>query len=282
MHEEKWKDLQLYPNFQISNLGRVKNIKTSNILKPRLKNGYFMVNLKNKTASIHRLMALEFIENPENYPIVNHIDGNKTNNKISNLEWTTQKQNVSHSVQQKLITSYQRPVIQYSLEHIFIKEWESITIASKFMSCSRKAIYAVCVGENKTAKGFLWEYKYKNIQYSISSDAKIIEEYPNYVITKDGAVFNLKVKKPLKIQTNNSGYQWIQLCNNNKKKNFYIHTLVATYYLENPENKKFVNHKDGIKSNNHITNLEWVTHSENIIHYYQKLRNNSNPIPNLC
>jgi len=63
---------------------------------------------------------------------------------------------------------------------------------------------------------------------------------------------------------------YVTLCENRKKKNMYIHRLVAEAFIDNPENKKFVNHIDYNKSNNNIDNLEWVTASENMIHSKQK------------
>ena len=75
----------------------------------------------------------------------------------------------------------------------------------------------------------------------------------------------------MKLQKNSNGYLWIQFSINNKKKNYYVHQLVAQTFIENPFNKKFVNHKDKNKENNNINNLEWVTTSENMIHCYNKL-----------
>lgn len=72
-----------------------------------------------------------------------------------------------------------------------------------------------------------------------------------------------KIMKPVK---NRYGYLTIKLVYFDQKKRFYIHRLVTTYFLQNPENKSFVNHIDGNKKNNHLSNLEWCTNSENMIH----------------
>lgn len=97
--EEVWKDIKGYEKlYQVSNLGRVKSLKTNKILKSNPTFSYKFVGLyKNKRCkliTIHRLVATTFIENPNNYNIINHIDGNVNNNNVSNLEWCTQKHNM--------------------------------------------------------------------------------------------------------------------------------------------------------------------------------------------
>lgn len=89
----------------------------------------------------------------------------------------------------------------------------------------------------------------------------------NYYITEDGKCYNKKTGKYLKGQLSNSGYLNFNLSlTPTNKKRFYAHRLVAQAYIENPENKKEVNHKDGNKLNNCVDNLEWVTGSENQQH----------------
>lgn len=95
--EEIWKDIKDYEGlYQVSSFGRVKSFYTNRILKGSEDSwGYLQVKLyKNGIKSnkkMHRLVAQSFIPNPENKPEVNHIDENKTNNKLSNLEWSTAK-----------------------------------------------------------------------------------------------------------------------------------------------------------------------------------------------
>jgi len=82
-----------------------------------------------------------------------------------------------------------------------------------------------------------------------------------YFVTKEGDIISTAKGKPRKLKPNDnySGYLYVNI----KNKNFYVHRLVATAFIPNPENKREVNHKDGDRSNNRVENLEWVTPSEN-------------------
>lgn len=101
---EQWKTInESNGRYQISNAGRVRRIANGRILKPSDNgNGYLYVSIicdgKTKHFYIHRLVAEHFIENESNYKEVNHIDFNKSNNDVSNLEWCNRKENVTHSV----------------------------------------------------------------------------------------------------------------------------------------------------------------------------------------
>lgn len=91
-----------------------------------------------------------------------------------------------------------------------------------------------------------------------------------------------KTPKYLKSFPMTNGYYIITLCKNSKHPSFLISRLVALHFIPNPENKEQVNHKDGVKMNNHYANLEWNTRSENMIHSYEILKNKAARGENNC
>jgi len=98
-----------YPNYTINRNGDVKNTKTGRILKPALRTGYYIVDLSKdgnrKIFTIHRLIALAFIPNPDNKPNIDHINRIRTDNRLENLRWCTQKENCNNFPMLKTNTS---------------------------------------------------------------------------------------------------------------------------------------------------------------------------------
>ena len=87
-----------------------------------------------------------------------------------------------------------------------------------------------------------------------------------YKITKDGQVWSVRSKKFIYRDLTMHGYYQVKLCVKKVRKNMSVHRLVALAYLPNPENKPQVNHKNGVKTDNHVNNLEWMTEKENLEH----------------
>ena len=163
---EKWKIINNFSNYEISTEGRVRNLKTQYILKGRpSKNGYLQVSIKSdidsnvKNQYIHRLVAIHFIENPDNKKEVNHIDGNKLNNTLENLEWCTSSENQKHrqNILGKRKTS-QRRIGKFSKDGELLEEFDSIISAAQSFNKSRVNIDNALQKKQKTAYGYVWEY----------------------------------------------------------------------------------------------------------------------------
>ena len=135
---EIWKPIKDYEKYyEISSLGRVKSLhyKIPKILKQANRGDYMGIQLncngKGKTESIHRLVAIAFLDKPDGSDMVNHKDGDKLNNCLKNLEWMTAKQNTKHARDNKLHISKTYRVSQYTMENKLIVTFNSITEASK-------------------------------------------------------------------------------------------------------------------------------------------------------
>jgi uncharacterized protein with PIN domain len=157
---EIWKQVpDTIKTYWVSNLGRFKN--SSGIIlvnsKPTV-SGYISVGIDNVTYRLHRIVALTFIENPENKEQVNHIDGIKTNNAVSNLEWVTNQENQIHKFKTGLGNNYTRKIGQYDLENNLIKEFSSIVGAAKELNIGKSNIGGVCKNRYKQSAGFIFKY----------------------------------------------------------------------------------------------------------------------------
>lgn len=228
-----------------------------------------MISIKEAILTVHRQVALAYIPTEDTSLVVMHIDGNKLNNHVDNLKWATKRESVTNH---NKVISHARKVIQMTIDDEVIATFNSVTAASKVIKKSRSAISKACEGINKTAGGFKWTYendKHKHEVLDEDHGGVPIEDFPNYLIFKEGRVYNTKRKKFLKPVAKGSDYTYVTLCSpgaEKQKKNCDVHRLVAQHFIPNPDKKKFVNHKDFDRANNHVDNLEWVTQSENNKH----------------
>lgn len=156
-------------NYSVSSLGEVRNDQREKILKQATQGGYKFVTLsinnRAKRLRVHRLVAEAFISNIEKKPYVNHKDGDRSNNKVENLEWVTPAENTQHAVQTGLLKSSRSvKVVQYSLNGERIKEFESQTEAANVLGIQQAKISDVCNGRRQTTGGFQWRYASDNIK----------------------------------------------------------------------------------------------------------------------
>lgn len=163
VHTEIWKKLKEYPNYEVSNLGRIRN--QQKLLKPyKTNNGYLHIflskNGKQKQFLLHRLIAEAFIDNLKNLKEINHIDGDKSNNSINNLEWCTRKSNVHHFLcSNTRNTTMARPVTQYDLKGNKVKTFKSIRQASKESKIDAHYIIYCCKGNKAKTSNYMWKYE---------------------------------------------------------------------------------------------------------------------------
>ena len=163
---EKWTTIQEASNYEVSTYGNIRNKITKKILKGRLtKSGYLQVSLKidetNKFSNryIHRLVAIYWIDNPNNKREVNHKDGNKENNNINNLEWVTSSENQKHRHSIGINKTSNRRVGKFTKDGELVAQYNSIQEAANTENNGiRISIDNVVHGKRKTLKGFIWKY----------------------------------------------------------------------------------------------------------------------------
>lgn len=197
IEDEVWKPVTGYSYYEVSNLGKVRSkdkyvksrkgdgnkyLKKGKLLTPvLLAQGYYAVSLitddgtNKKSCKIHRLVAEAFIPNPNNLPLINHKDEVKTNNRVDNLEWCTNKYNSNYSDTGKKAglktlnrADTSKCVCQYTLDGTFIREYPSIKEAQRVTGILHKDIsnccrgYYMCYGRTincNHAGGYKWKYK---------------------------------------------------------------------------------------------------------------------------
>jgi hypothetical protein len=164
MENETWKDIEsLKGRYMISNLGRVRCVKTNNIRKPKKdKDGYHELVIRNGKAyvylKIHREVAKAFVPNPENLPVINHKNEIKSDNRSSNLEWCTVAYNNNYGTRKEK-TVGGKAVLQFDLGGRFISEYRSIREAGRQNKINPKSIYRWCMKNGGVGHGYRWYFK---------------------------------------------------------------------------------------------------------------------------
>lgn len=169
--KEIWKDINEFEGlYQVSNLGNVKRIRFINKntnkeqemlkVKKLRKDGYYEValykNSKGKSKQVHRLVANAFIPNLDNKPEVNHKNGIKTDNRVSNLEWVTISENALHS--SRVLRNNVRKINQYDLKGRYLATYSSIKIASEITGISASSISNVLAKRRNKTYEYKWKY----------------------------------------------------------------------------------------------------------------------------
>lgn len=160
--------IKINDDYLISSSGKVFSLKNKKILKGgKFTNGYLFVRFgrKSKNHLIHRLVAETFVPNPQNKPCVDHINGNRQDNRAENLRWCDHKENSNFDVAKKRMIEAQssraREVYQYTKNGDLVKKYNSLNEAARENNYLLSNIWACCskYGRIKTYKGYIWSYK---------------------------------------------------------------------------------------------------------------------------
>ena len=270
---EEWKKVDGYPKYEVSSLGRVRNLLKNKILKGSKDcAGYLRVGLCNeihqKTLKVHILVGKAFHPNPENKKEINHL-GAKDDNRACMLEWTTHQENCAHAT--KNITKYKKTAV-HKIDiktNAIIKTYDKISDTEKdgFM---RSMVNACLNGKRKKHGGFKWQRVtekpiissddlqgeiWYNLKDSIFDECKI---FKNYKVSNFGRVKGYKDK--FMVPNTSTGRSVVHLVEGNIIKHMKVHRMVLmASNTPNPENKPEVDHIDSNPKNHHLTNLRWAT-----------------------
>lgn len=283
MATEVWKKIDGWGRYNVSNFGNIKNIETGYILKPHpCTAGYTSVVLTPmyegdyRRFRSHRLVASAFLPNPENLPEVDHIDRARNNNHVSNLRWVTKKQNAANK-RTRIVGNRHLMSIWKCDKNTGerIEFFESATLAANSVIHKSKtpesSILKAARGDNANAYGYKWEYDdEEEIEGEVWKEVdpflvnQPVGEKTNYLISSMGRLRDPLGRTRLPF-LNDYGYSLFTIMGHA----FLAHRLIAFTFLERIPGKDNVNHIDGDRTNCSLSNLEFVTQSENAIHAFE-------------
>jgi hypothetical protein len=240
-----WTKIKESDKYQINQMGEILG-PSGKILKPTMmKVGYFSVAIslgdrKVKRQYVHILVAETFIGKIPSGHVVNHINNVKSDNRLENLEIITRSENTTKWASKNKITKPKKTGVRFCGRGHLIEEAKSY--------CS------TCV-----------TLKRNGTKYYPPEDTDWRESIiPEYLVSKDGRVWSTKTQRVIKHGTTIDGYCYVNMSENKKRKPFTLHKLVATAFLGPIERPNVVDHIDGNKQNNALSNLRVVTQSDNL------------------
>jgi hypothetical protein len=264
------------PDYKICNLGYVVSYKISkkgHVLSYFMSKGYKTVTLyisgeKNPVHfPLHRLVAEHFIPNDDPEKIeVNHKNLCKTDNIVSNLEWTTPSENINHAYKNgaRPKAGNERKVLKCDLvTGVVLQKYPSAKSASQDSGINYSTLKKICAGKNNHIKdGFIWRYKHPKETVPCPESAVQISGFSDF-ITREGKIWSSFSQTIRKTHIDDNGYERVRLRNGTIERYIPVHKLVAETFLGPCPPEYQVNHKDSNPSNNNLSNLEFLSASEN-------------------
>ena len=264
----KWKLIKNFNKYEISSNGNIRNIKTQYILRPRISPyGYCRITLNSENSKqhyflVHRLVAENFIGEINNKQ-VDHIDRNRSNNRVENLRIVDARQNCLNKKIKPSTKS--RPVVEIDKDGIILNRWDRIID----VPCSKQNVISVCRRKLKTACGKIWRYEDEIIKIdneiwkSLIFNSKIIQ------VSNQG-----RIKMPSGFitfgNTSKDGYKEVNI--NGKQAS--VHRLICqTFNPINDTSNLIVDHINRVKFDNRPENLRWATYSVNRINCIPHVKN---------
>ena len=281
--QEIWKNIDGFEGYyEVSNFGNVRSLDRVVINKNNFKrkisgtilslntghNGYYFCRLskngKHTCVRVNRLVARAFLPNPNNLPFVNHLDFNKKNNNIHNLQWISLEDNVHHSISRMYKNLNIDSNMVREIFILFHKHNESISGLMKKFRMKRWAVSNII--HRKSWKKFTEDLKFltdkPDIFYKSIENQEIWKPINNNKILNGFEVSDrgrIKLDGKLRPQYKFQNYHIFCV----KRKTFSVHRTVAQTFVPNPYNYKYVHHIDSNTDNNNAENLQWCTLSFN-------------------
>jgi hypothetical protein len=295
-HIEITEEFKPFPEnelYLVSSKGYLRNTQTGKIFKGSLDkiSGYMYTALNKKKYSIHFMVARSFLPNPDNKPTVNHKNLNRTDNRLENLEWATAAEQNSHKneMTEKTYKAHGNgtPILRMNDQGTVLETYATMMQAAKWILENVHKTETIGKNINEELKnistalsarikrnkkklfvhGFLWAFEETEGNEGEMWKAITIESFEKkgFFVSNYGRIRdpNGKIKKKFSVA---GGYFDLKIVKGGH--HHKIHRLVAQHFLENPLLKQQVNHINGDKMNNQVTNLEWVTNQENVQHAY--------------